>query len=311
MFKNQRILICPLNWGIGHTTRMVAYAKQLEKSGNTIQVAGANDVLDIFEEEMPHVERIFLKDIHVHYSKTNKTVRKLVFHSPLFLVSLFLQHRALNRLLSTLDVDVLISDNRPSLWSTKVKSYYVTHQPNLKMSDGWHWAEGIATWIHQWFIRRYDACLIPDVKGVEALSGDFSNIKDARIKVHYIGWLSRFDNQNLDVEKENYTLLILSGVEPSRSQLKRDIEQRFANSDEKLIIAGGYNAEQIGNVITLPYVRTEALKPLILSAKHIICRSGYSMLTDLKVLKRDAELIPTPGQPEQEYLAEIHSKLIE
>jgi len=308
MFKNQRILICPLNWGIGHTTRMVAYAKQLESEGNTILVAGAKEVLSIFEEEMPHVESFFLKDIHVQYAKTDKTVRKLLLHSPVFLVSLFMQHQALKRLLKKIEVDVLISDNRPSLWSKQVPSYYVTHQPNLKLSDGWHWAEGIATWVHQWFIRHYEACLIPDVEGSEALSGDFSNIKDKRIKVHYIGWLSRFDPQNIEVEKENYTLLILSGVEPSRSQLKREIEQRFAHSDEKLIIAGGDKAEQVDNIITLPYVRTEALKPLILSAKHIICRSGYSMLMDLKVLGREAELIPTLGQPEQEYLAKIHSK---
>lgn len=310
MFKNQRILICPLNWGIGHTTRMVAYARQLEKDGNTILVAGDNAVLEIFEEELPHVERIFLADINVHYSKTDKTVRKLVLNSPLFLVSLIKQHRALSRLLDQVNVDVLISDNRPSLWSDKVKSYYVTHQPNLKLSDGWHWGEKIATAVHQWFIRHYNACLIPDVEGPESLSGELSDVKDKRIKVHHIGWLSRFEKDNLEVEKEDYTLLILSGVEPSRSQLRDQIVKRYQKMDEQLIVAGDDKAEQIGQIITLPYVRTEALKPLILSAKHIICRSGYSMMTDLKVLGREAELIPTPGQPEQEYLAKLHSKLL-
>ncbi len=307
MFENQRILICPLNWGIGHTTRMVAYARQLEQKGNIILVAGDNAVLEIFKEELPHIERHFLKDINVHYSKTNKTVRKLVLHSPFFLISLFKQHRALKRLLKKVNVDVVISDNRPSLWSRDVKSYYVTHQPNLKLSDGWHWGEGIASWIHQWFIRHYEACLIPDVKGKDALSGDYSEVKDERIKIHHIGWLSRFDNENLEVEKEDYTLLILSGVEPSRSQLRDEVVKRYEKLDEQLIVAGDDEAKQVGKIITLPYVRTEALKPLILSAKHVICRSGYSMMTDLKVLRCEAELIPTPGQPEQEYLAQLHS----
>lgn len=307
MFKNQRILICPLNWGIGHTTRMVAYAKQLEKNGNTIIVAGDDDVLDIFKEELSHVERVLLKDVHVRYSKSNKTVRKLVLHSPVFMCSLFMQHLALNRLLKKLQVDVVISDNRPSLWSRKVKSYYVTHQPNLKLSDGWHWAENIASGLHRWYIKRYEALLIPDVEGQDSLSGELSAIHDDKIKKYYIGWLSRFEKPTIEVERENYILLILSGVEPSRTHLRDKIIERFAGTEEQLIIAGGDKAETKDNIIMLPYVRTEALKPLIMSAKHIICRSGYSMLTDLKVLGREAELIPTPGQPEQEYLASLHS----
>ena len=47
MFKDKRILICPLNWGIGHATRMVAYAKQLEKAGNEVMVAGVEEILTI------------------------------------------------------------------------------------------------------------------------------------------------------------------------------------------------------------------------------------------------------------------------
>ncbi len=310
MFENQRILICPLNWGIGHSTRMVAYARQLEKKGNTIIVAGDNKVLDVFEEELPHVERILLKDINVRYSKGKKIVRKLMLNSPLFFVSIFLQHFALQRLLSKIDVDIVISDSRPSLWTNKVKSYYVTHQPNVKLTDGWHWAEKMTTALHHWFIRRYDGLLIPDVEGKDSFSGELSKVNDKRIKTFYIGWLSRFEKDNTQVEKEDYSLLILSGVEPTRSLLRDEIVARYQKLDEQLIVAGDYNAEQIGKITILPYVRTEALKPLILSAKHVICRSGYSMVTDLKVLGVSAELIPTSGQPEQEYLAKLHSKSI-
>lgn len=308
MFKHQRILICPLNWGIGHATRMVAYAKQLELDDNQIIVAGDHEVLDIFKEELPHIERLLLKDVNVRYSKSDKKVRKLILNSPLFLRSLYLQHKALQRLLTRIDVDVLISDNRPSLWNHSVKSYYVTHQLNIKLSHGWHWAERLATFVHQWFIKHYDACLIPDVKGDDSLSGELSFTLDNKITTHHIGWLSRFEAPEFSVQKENYTLLILSGAEPSRSEFCNQIVQRFKGGDVPLIVAGCYKAETNDNIIILPYVRTEALKPLILSANHIICRSGYSMITDLKVLGRDAEYIPTPGQPEQEFLAKLHSQ---
>lgn len=40
------------------------------------------------------------------------------------------------------------------------------------------------------------------------------------------------------------------------------------------------------------------------TAQLVICRSGYSTLMDLAMLGKKALLIPTPGQSEQEYLAE-------
>ena len=39
------------------------------------------------------------------------------------------------------------------------------------------------------------------------------------------------------------------------------------------------------------------------ASKLLVCRSGYSTLLDLSVIQSRAILIPTPGQPEQEYLS--------
>jgi UDP-N-acetylglucosamine:LPS N-acetylglucosamine transferase len=49
------------------------------------------------------------------------------------------------------------------------------------------------------------------------------------------------------------------------------------------------------------------LRQMIKAAKVIICRPGYSTLMDLAVLGRTAVLVPTPGQTEQEYLADYLS----
>ena len=53
-----------------------------------------------------------------------------------------------------------------------------------------------------------------------------------------------------------------------------------------------------------PHLPAADLAPLILSSEWIICRSGYSTLMDLAALHKNAILIPTPGQTEQEYLAQ-------
>src|SRR4029079_1108400 len=49
---------------------------------------------------------------------------------------------------------------------------------------------------------------------------------------------------------------------------------------------------------------TTELNRLILSSDMIISRPGYSTIMDIATLGKKAIFIPTPGQPEQEYLAE-------
>jgi hypothetical protein len=69
----------------------------------------------------------------------------------------------------------------------------------------------------------------------------------------------------------------------------------------------------------VPYISDAELASALLGAKHIIARSGYSTIMDLEALHlltansqqltAKIELIPTPGQPEQEYLATLHNKM--
>ncbi len=47
------------------------------------------------------------------------------------------------------------------------------------------------------------------------------------------------------------------------------------------------------------------LSGILVNADHVICRSGYSSVMDLIALGKDAILVPTPGQTEQEYLADF------
>ena len=60
-----------------------------------------------------------------------------------------------------------------------------------------------------------------------------------------------------------------------------------------------------GNITIVPYLGDEELARVLHGARHIIARSGYSTIMDLEALGelKKAELIPTPGQSEQEYLA--------
>ena len=52
------------------------------------------------------------------------------------------------------------------------------------------------------------------------------------------------------------------------------------------------------------FLDSEGLQAVISQSPLVIARSGYSTIMDLAVLGKKGILVPTPGQTEQEYLAD-------
>ena len=75
-------------------------------------------------------------------------------------------------------------------------------------------------------------------------------------------------------------------------------------SNEKEILASK-------NMNIVNYLLANDLNDAILESDLIIARSGYTTIMDLAILGKKSFFIPTPGQTEQEYLAEFmsHKKL--
>ena len=62
------------------------------------------------------------------------------------------------------------------------------------------------------------------------------------------------------------------------------------------------------NLTIVSHLSSKELNEAILQSRFIISRSGYSTIMDLHKLGKNAILIPTPGQTEQEYLANYLAK---
>lgn len=103
---------------------------------------------------------------------------------------------------------------------------------------------------------------------------------------------------------------VISGVEPHRSILQEKLQKRFAQSNERSLIVEGKPLPSVvqrqeGSVTIVSHLDNTDLAFVLQNADKIYCRSGYSTLMDLHALGiRHAILIPTPGQTEQEYLAD-------
>ena len=135
----------------------------------------------------------------------------------------------------------------------------------------------------------------------------------------YIGPLSRFETsrpRDFEISKNYDIVAVLSGLEPQRTLLEQEIIARYSGKDERVLIVQGLMHRpntriKRGNITIVPSMSDAELVPALLGANRIIARSGYSTIMDLEALglMQKAELIPTPGQPEQEYLATLHNKM--
>jgi len=183
----------------------------------------------------------------------------------------------------------------------------------VKMPKGLKPFEPFVWLMHRYIINRYNECWIPDVQKNGSLSGDLAHKYPLPKNAKFIGILSRFKNiKNIQPHTNFEVVAVLSGVEPQRTLLEKAIIKRYSTANHQTLIVSGqpYEAKKeikIGNITFVSHLRSMELAEFLVGSKHIISRSGYSTIMDLVALNclEKAELIPTPGQTEQEYLFQL------
>ena len=216
------------------------------------------------------------------------------------------EHQFVDELIAKEEIAGLISDNRFGVHSTKIPTVYITHQ--LRVFSGV--TTGITTWLHRKVIAKYDECWIPDTDIRNNLSGRLGHSKNSKNNWKHIGTLSRFSRRHV---KKKYDLTaILSGPEPQRSILESILFKELKAYYGKVLLIRG-TSKPIQNATRTMKVENfmtgKKLEQALLESEVIIARSGYSTIMDLATLQMKAFFIPTPGQPEQHYLAKRMQQL--
>ena len=323
---SSRVLVAPLDWGLGHATRCVPIIERLLAEGHEVVIAADGYPLKFLRREFPHLDWVKFEGLKVRYADGQSQVGAMLRQLPRFLRDIWREHQRLKEIVKMYDVDMVVSDNRFGLWCRGVRSVYMTHQLMVKMPRGLERMEWGVWRFHRWFIKHYDECWVPDIEGEGNLSGDLSHKYPLLKNTKFIGVLSRFSREKvewedvrveaeaLDLQQRYDVVAVLSGPEPHRTNLEREITDNGLQiiDGSSLLIVQGLPAddlrlaEQKDGVDYIPHLPTELLQWYMQEAKEIVCRSGYSSIMDLHTIGRKAHLIPTPGQTEQIYLAEIH-----
>jgi len=306
-----KILICPLNWGLGHATRCVPIIQQLIAAGHELVMVSDGYPLQLLRQEFPSLRFIELPSYSITYGNGKSQITAMLKNFPAIITGIFNEHYWLKRLLKTEHFDQVISDNRFGMWNKSLHSIYITHQLMVKMPSAFTLFEPLVWLLHRSIINKYNECWIPDLADKGGFSGDLAHKYPLPTNAKYIGILSRFQNLTNIEPTNNYEVVaVLSGVEPQRKMLENDLVKRFCNAKHQTLIVAGLPREvkktiKIANITFVSHLSTNEMAAVLLGSKNIIARSGYSTIMDLATLNclHKAELIATPGQTEQEYLA--------
>jgi len=304
--QGPKIIVAALNWGLGHATRCIPIINELIKQHAEVILASDGRAYELFRSEFPNLKLFQLAPYDVTYAK-EQMVLNIAGQLPVILLGIYKEHKALLKIIQQEDIRGIISDNRFGCYHPKVFSVFLTHQLNIKIPL--KPIEMFTRLINRKVIDRFHECWIPDYPGKENISGELSIPKGIKNPI-FIGPLTRFKNKI--VENKYDVIALLSGPEPQRSILEKIIIEQACHLDINIIIVQGKTEKfehiKKGQLEIVSFLKAKELNKTILSSDVVICRSGYSTIMDLLALHKKAIMIPTPGQTEQEYLAESFHK---
>lgn len=308
-YENKNILITPLDWGLGHAGRCIPLVRRLIKSNNKIFLAGCGDSLSVLKSEFPDLQTFELPSYKITYSR-NFLVFRLLLSSFSFFKTIRKEKGCIKRIVNEMNIQLIISDNRYGCHHKSVESIFISHQIRILLPRKLRVFEKLVFYLNRKMIGNFNSCWIPDIESASNLTGKLSHSYKIR-NCKFIGILSRFEDMKL-YKVSNYDILVLlSGPEPLRSDLEKILTKALSGIDAKICIVRGSSTQSKDsfpqNFTVYNLAKGDELHALIAGAKKIIARSGYSTIMDLAYLEKDAILIPTPGQTEQEYLAEYLS----
>ena len=301
---SKTILVAPLNWGLGHATRCIPIIKALQDNNHIPIIASDGIALDLLKKEFPYLQFLKLPSYEIEYAKNGKNFKwKLLKNCPKMIEAVLEEKKLIKKWVKKYEIDGIISDNRLGVFSKKVPSVFITHQLNV-MTGNTTW---ISSLLHQHIIKKYTECWIPDTAGSPNLAGELSHLKNSGLNIKYIGPLSRMHFKK--VEKKYDLMVILSGPEPQRGMLEEKLKTETKDYNGKILFIKGIiekeqKREQTDHVTFYNFMHGRQLEHALNESEMIVCRSGYTSIMDLSKLNKKAFFIPTPGQYEQEYLAE-------
>ena len=300
------VLVAPLDWGLGHATRVIPIIRRLQQQECKVMIAARGRIRALLELEFPGTQMLDLEGYSIQYPNKGWMFSvKIASQVPHILATIKKEHQWLQQAVSAHQIDAVISDNRYGLYHNCIPTVFITHQLQIRTGLG-SLADHLLQRLNYQYINRFTECWVPDHAQGSNLAGSLSHPSRLPcVPVRYVGPLTRF-SADAGIEKK-HLLVVLSGPEPQRTVWEETILHQLKSYKRPVVLVRGLPGSR--ELPKLPefiqvfnHLPAQQLAEVISSASFVISRSGYSSVMDLLTMQKKSILVPTPGQAEQEYL---------
>ncbi len=306
---NNRVLVCPLGWGLGHASRLIPVILGLNKYGFEVLAAGDEPQMNFLKSHFPDIKTIIFPSLKVKLVKRSTQLLPLIGIAIKIPYLLIKEHFVLKRIVKDYNIGIVISDNRYGLWGKKIKSVLITHQLSIVFPMPFRFLKPVGEYLVRVMANRFTFCWLPDYADKNNLAGDLSHPKKTPANARYIGLLSRFQGKSIEHIPLEWDLVgIVSGPSPQRELLIESITNYSKKQKLKtLVVMGnlknGTTIFENEGIFYTGHLKDNDFIKAVNSSKYLITRAGYSTIMDLVAVGKGGLIVPTPGQTEQEYIA--------
>jgi len=215
----QRILVCALDWGLGHATRTGQLVRVWRERGARITLAGNGRSLALWTREFPDLPTRELPDYAISYAPGPLLVPRLLLSLPRLMGVRSAEAAQVGSW--SQEFDACLSDNRFGCRLPGKPSLFLTHQLHLAAPKGLEVGEALVERLMARLLRPFDRILVPDHPG-NGLSGRLGHpLRPEQFPpISWIGPLSRFTDHPRTPSAWNGpwdTLALVSGPAPART----------------------------------------------------------------------------------------------
>jgi UDP-N-acetylglucosamine transferase subunit ALG13 len=279
-------------------------------------IGGAGKSGELLKITFPQLPFLSIPSPNIHYyGQGALLILSLIWQLPKMFMLTICEHILIRKLVVRHGIKIVVSDNRYGLYCRNAHCIFITHQVSPRLPPGFRIFEYPLYLMIRSLIQRFDECWIPDYADpVNNLSGALSHRYRLPHNASFTGILSRFKPKTDTTKRSDYKkydlVIVLSGPEPLLDNFSKQIIRQVTNISYKTLIISGLqdylpdmpDSGQFPHTV-VKHMESLQFEEALLQADIIVCRSGYSSVMDLVALGKTAILVPTPGQPEQQYLA--------
>ena len=304
-----KILFGVLDWGLGHATRDMPLIEGLLSKGYSVDIVSTGRALKILKEKFGGRCNYYdIPSLYVPQVYSSYFLLACAMNLHKMTASILKARKGVNKIIKKGKYDLIISDNRFELYDKKENSIMIIHTLNFENNI----LKYPITKVMEFVTKPYGTLIVPDFPK-KAIADVMSQNKNIHHKnIYHIGVLSQIRKKRY--KKDIDYFISLSGPEPQRTILENKLIKQCLKLKGNIVIAGANpdvneTKNLSKNIKFYSFLNTQYQEEMMNRAKFIITRSGFTTTANMIELgKKKALLIPCPGQPEQEYLADLYER---